>query len=509
MEQKNSKSPVRLSSVLSTPKGSSSKILARDIQESLGKLPPQAIDLEEAILGAMLLERNAVITAIDLLGPEDFYLESHKTIYEAILDLHRASIPVDMRTVVSQLRKVGKLELVEGAYKVAELTSKVSSAANLEYHARILIEHSIRRHLIRISSSLQKDAFDDTVDVFEILAGLDTKIGEKISPYLKGKEITAKQLFIKTMGIMQARTQNNGITGIPSGYSMLDKITAGWQKSELTIIAARPGMGKTAFIICCLLNACIRFKKRGAIFSLEMSDVSLMDRMISSESEIELERIRKNNVGEQGYGQIIQRTASLASAPFLVDETAALSILELRAKARRMKNEHDIEFIVVDYLQLMRGEKGGNREQEVSSISRALKQIAKDLEIPVIALSQLGRGVEQRGGDKRPMLSDLRESGSIEQDADNVMFLYRPEYYGIEQDKDGNSMAGVMEVIIAKHRNGSLDNIPLKFVGKFTKITDWSAPTDRVEAPEGGLTSISKLTYRDPTESQPTDDLPF
>jgi len=497
MEQRSS--PVRLSSVLSGA-GSKSKILARDIAESLGKLPPQALDLEEAILGALMLEKNALTAVVEFLRPEHFYSEAHKLIYEAIIDLFKASDPIDMRTVVAQLRKNGKLELVEGAYKIAELTSKVSSAANIEYHSRIIIEMAIKRDLIRISSQIQKDAFEDTTDVFELLDKTEQSIFQISDSNLRKNYDSMKSLmFQATQEIHEKRNHKDGLTGIPSGFSRLDRITSGWQKSELTIIAARPGMGKTAFVVSALRNAAVDFNIPVAIFSLEMASLQLVNRLISAEAELDSEKIKRGNLVDFEWQQLVHKTNKLSSAPIFIDDTAALSILELRAKCRRLKAEHNIQMVVVDYLQLMKGEAGGNREQEIASISRALKGIAKELSVPVIALSQLSRGVETRGGDKRPQLSDLRESGSIEQDADIVMFLYRPEYYKITVDEEGQPTQGMAEVIIAKHRNGSLDNVKLKFIGKYTKFADYDAPD--------GLTPLSSIT-RESRLNTNRDDFP-
>ncbi len=510
MEQRST--PVRLSSAMSG--AGKSKLLVRDIAESLGKLPPQALDLEEAILGALMLEKNALTAVVEFLRPEHFYTEQHKEIYNAIIDLFKASEPVDMRTVVAQLRKAGKLELVGGAYYIAELTSKVSSAANIEYHARIIIEMAIKRDLIQIASQIHHDAYEDTTDVFELLDKTEQNIFQISDSNLRKNYDSMKSLmFQATKELQEKRNHKDGLTGIPSGFSRLDRVTSGWQKSDLVIIAARPGMGKTAFIVSALRNAAVDFNIPVAIFSLEMASLQLVNRLISAEAELDSEKIKKGNLADFEWQQMIHKTTRLSSAPIFIDDTPALSILELRAKCRRLKAEHNIQMIVVDYLQLMKGEVGsGNREQEIASISRALKGIAKELAVPVIALSQLSRGVETRGGDKRPQLSDLRESGSIEQDADIVMFLYRPEYYKITVDEEGMPTQGMAEVIIAKHRNGSLENVKLKFIGKYTKFADYDAPEGLT--PMSSITRESRLnTFRDnPSSSGPSggdDDAPF
>ncbi len=503
MEQRST--PVRLSSAISGI-GNKTRTLARDISESLGKLPPQAPDLEEAILGALMLEKNALTAVVEFLRPDHFYSDQHKEIYTAIVDLFKSSEPVDMRTVVAQLRKNGKLEIVGGAYYIAELTSKVSSAANIEYHARIIIEMAIKRDLIQIASQVHHDAYEDTTDVFDLLDKTEQSIFQISDSNLRKNYDNMKSLMFRAIQELQEKKNHkDGLTGIPSGFSRLDRVTSGWQKSDLVIIAARPGMGKTAFIVSALRNAAVDFNFPVAIFSLEMASLQLVNRLISAEAELEGEKIKRGNLAEFEWQQLVHKTNRLSSAPIFIDDTPALSILELRAKCRRLKAEHNVQLIVVDYLQLMKGEMAGNREQEIASISRALKGIAKELNVPVIALSQLSRGVETRGGDKRPQLSDLRESGSIEQDADIVMFLYRPEYYKITEYEDGTPSQGVAEVIIAKHRNGSLDSVRLKFIGKYTKFADYDSPE--------GFTPMSNIQSRvnrdEPSAPRSNDDMPF
>lgn len=444
----------------------------------LGKVPPQAVELEEAVLGALMLEKDALTNVIDILKVESFYKESHKVIFQAILDLFTESQPIDLLTVTTQLRKNGALEIAGGAFYITELTSKVASAANIEYHARIITEQSIKRELIRISGEIQKDAFEDTTDVFELLDKMEQSLFEISEKNIRKNYSDMRSIMREAIIELEARKlQKDGLTGVPSGFTALDRVTSGWQKSDLVIIAARPAMGKTAFVLSVLRNASVDHNRPVAIFSLEMSSVQLVNRLISSEAELDSEKIKKGSLADHEWAQLVHKTAKLSKAPLFVDDTPALSILELRAKCRKLKAQHDIQMVVIDYLQLMSGDsksggQGGNREQEIASISRALKKIAKELSIPVIALSQLSRAVETRGGDKRPQLSDLRESGAIEQDADMVMFLYRPEYYGITEDENHQSTAGVGEVIIAKHRNGSLENVKLRFIGKYTKFTD-------------------------------------
>ncbi|WP_297334974.1 replicative DNA helicase [Algoriphagus sp.] len=466
---------------------------------SLGKIPPQAIDLEEAVLGALMLEKDALTNVIDILKVESFYKDAHQVIFQAILDLFTDSQPIDLLTVTAQLRRNGTLEVAGGAFYITELTSKVSSAANIEYHARIITEQSIKREMIRIASDIQRDAFEETTDVFELLDKMEQSLFEISEKNIRKNYSDMKSIMREAIAEMEAKKdQKDGLTGVPSGFTALDRVTSGWQKSDLVIIAARPAMGKTAFVLSVLRNAAVDHNKPVAIFSLEMSSVQLVNRLIASEAELDSEKIKKGSLAEHEWAQLVHKTAKLSKAPLFVDDTPALSILELRAKCRKLKAQHDIQMVVVDYLQLMSGDTGkggaGNREQEIASISRALKKIAKELSIPVIALSQLSRAVETRGGDKRPQLSDLRESGSIEQDADMVMFLYRPEYYGITEDEDHNSTLGVGEVIIAKHRNGSLENVKLRFIGKYTKFTDLDNFGNFPEKPGADLPYGGKFT---------------
>lgn len=484
------------------------KLIPRDISESLGKLPPQARDLEDAVLGALMLERNALNAVVEFLKPDHFYVDAHKEIYTAIIELFKSSEPVDMRTVVNQLRKSGKLDLVGGAYYIAELTAKVSSAANIEYHARVIIEMAIKRELIQIASQIHTDAYEDTTDVFELLDKTEQAVFEISDSNLRKNYDNMRTLMAKAIQELQVlKDHKDGLTGVPSGFTALDRVTSGWQKSDLVIIAARPGMGKTAFVVSALRNAAVDFKIPVAIFSLEMASIQLVNRMISAEAELESEKIKKGNLADHEWKQLVHKTTKLTTAPIFIDDTPALSILELRAKCRRLKAEHGVQLVVIDYLQLMKGEQSGNREQEIASISRALKGIAKELSVPVLALSQLSRSVETRGGDKRPQLADLRESGSIEQDADIVMFLYRPEYYKITQDEDGMPTQGVGEVIIAKHRNGSTDNVKLKFIGKYTKFADLDSAGDYDNPFSGMITRESRLNTFN-TSDQPSAPTP-
>ncbi|RPD48063.1 replicative DNA helicase [Hymenobacter sediminis] len=442
-----------------------------------GKLPPQALELEAAVLGALMLEKDALTTVIDILKPQSFYKDGHQRIFKAILNLFDKSEPIDILTVTHELREMGELEAAGGAHYVANLTFKVNSAANIEYHARIITENAIKRELIRIASDIQRDAFEDTTDVFNLLDSTEQSLFEVSESNIRKNFDDMRSLMGKAIKeLEEKKDQKDGLTGVPSGFSALDRVTSGWQPSDLVIIAARPGMGKTAFVVSAMRNAAVEFKKPVAIFSLEMSSLQLVNRLISAEAELDSEKIKKGNLADYEWAQLNHKISALSSAPIYIDDTPGLSIRELRTKCRRLKAHHDIQMIIIDYLQLMTGNTdgkgGGNREQEIASISRALKGIAKELNVPVLALSQLSRSVETRGGDKKPQLSDLRESGSIEQDADMVIFLYRPEYYKITEDEMGNPTQGTGEVIIAKHRNGSLETVQLKFIGRFTKFAD-------------------------------------
>jgi replicative DNA helicase len=503
--------------------GSKSRALInKDIGSSLGKVPPQALDLEEAVLGALMLEKDALTNVIDILKPETFYKDNHKEIYATIVDLFNNSEPVDLLTVTNHLRKKGKLEFVGGAYYITELTSKVNSAAHIEYHARIIIEKAIKRELIRIASEIHHEAYEDTVDVFSLLDKTEQSLFEVSEINIRKNYADMRSIMHEAIKELEIKKlQGDGLTGIPTGFTALDRVTSGWQKSDMVIIAARPGMGKTAFVVSAMRNAAVDFKKPVAIFSLEMSSIQLVNRLISAEAELESEKIKKGNLEEYEWEQLIHKTAKLSDAPIFIDDTPALTILELRAKARKLVAQHGVELIIIDYLQLMSGDNSksgggsGNREQEIASISRSLKNIAKELNIPIIALSQLSRAVEVRGGDKKPQLSDLRESGSIEQDADMVLFLYRPEYYGINADEDGNSVQGVGEVIIAKHRNGSLDTVRLKFIGKFTKFCDLDFGNSLGGFPTGGgdfegqfNKETNTITFQSKANQKGHDELP-
>lgn len=450
-----------------------------------GKVPPQAKDLEENVLGSILNERPAVDIAVEILKPEHFYLEIHQVIFEAILNLYRSSVMVEIPSVAHELKRMGKLEDIGGPYHLTVISNKSTSWTNVEPYSRIIVQKYMQREMIRISGETITEAYDETADVFETLSDHDKKFTSLISGTLKTTFQSNDSALVKSIHrIEELRKLPDHITGIASGFNSLDRVTHGWQNTDLIIIAARPSVGKTAFALNLARNAAKHLKRPVpvAFFSLEMSTGQIMNRILAAESDIWLDKILSGRLSNEEMSVIGQAAGRFSKAPIWWDDTAAMNLHEMRAKARRLKNKHSIGMIIIDYLQLMSGmnERGQNREQEISTISRGLKQLAKELEVPIIALSQLSRAVETRTGDKKmPQLSDLRESGAIEQDADMVMFLYRPEYYDINADGLGESTKGETHVKIAKHRNGSLETIKLRAnlgIQKFYEMDDSSAP---------------------------------
>ncbi len=442
-----------------------------------GKLPPQAIDVEEAVLGAMMLEKDALAAVIDTLNPDAFYKEAHQVIFNAILTLFKDNQPVDILTVTNQLKSDGTLDLVGGPFYITQLTSRIASAANIEFHAGILMQKHLQRELIRTSTETIRDAFEDTTDVFSLLDNAERNLFGISENNLRRRTQQMPDLIRDALVQINVAMKHDGsFTGVPSGFTDLDRVTGGWQNSDLIITAARPGMGKTAFVLSMARNMAVDSKKAVAIFSLEMTSLQLVTRLISSEAEISSEKLRKGDLEGYQWEQLNSRIRPLIDAPIYIDDTPALSIFELRAKCRRLKAQYDIQVIIIDYIQLMTAggdQRGGNREQEISTISRSLKSLAKELNVPVIALSQLNRSVELRpGNNKKPQLSDLRESGAIEQDADLVNFIYRPEYYHITEDEEGNSTEGKAMIIVAKHRNGATGEIWLRFIRNFARFED-------------------------------------
>ena len=457
----------------------------------LGKLPPQAVDLEESVLGALMLEKEAVNEVIDVLVPESFYKEAHQKIYQAIKELFGESEPIDILTVTERLRKNSDLEVVGGPFYISQLTNKIGSAANVEFHARIISQKYIQRELIQISTDTITKAYDETTDVFELLDEAESNLFRVAEGNIKKNFENMSDLVQQAIKQVEfLNNQGSGVSGVPTGFTKLDAVTSGFQKSDMVVIAARPGMGKTAFVLSMARNTAVDFNLPVAVFSLEMSSLQLVNRLIASETELDAEKLKKGNLEPHEWQQLNAKVTKLTKAPIYIDDTPALNVFELRAKCRRLKSQHDIQMVIIDYLQLMTaGADKGNREQEISTISRSIKSIAKELNVPIIALSQLSRAVETRGGDKRPQLSDLRESGAIEQDADMVMFIYRPEYYNLMEDDEGNDTSGMGEIIIAKHRNGGLEDVKLRFIGKLAKFTN----LEHANGMDGGFNSNQNM----------------
>jgi len=472
-----------------------------------GKLPPQAIDLEEAVIGAMLIDEKGVDEVIEILIPEVFYKKSHQLIFESIERLFKNSEPIDLLTVSADLKKSKNLKSVGGEFYLIELSQKVSSSAHIEHHARIIQQKFIQRKLIQISNEVINKAYDESTDVLDLLDQAESKLYDVTQGHLKKSSVSAEDLVREAKKKIDEISKQDGLSGVSSGFDKLDKITSGWQPSDLIIIASRPGMGKTALSLSMARNIAIDHKIPVAFFSLEMSAIQLITRLISAETGLKSDILRTGKLAPHEWQQLNNQITDLESAPLFIDDTPSLTIFELRAKARRLVSSNDIKVIIIDYLQLMHlgsSTKTGNREQEISIISRNLKALAKELNVPVIALSQLSRAVETRSGSKRPILSDLRESGAIEQDADIVSFIYRPEYYGMENwDDDMQTPSqGQGELIIAKHRNGALGNVRLKFtaeLGKFEDIDGYDSP----------FQFQSKLNKSDQEKIDDKDETPF
>ena len=482
-----------------------------------GRIPPQALELEEAVLGAMLIDKKGVDEVIDILQPDAFYKNAHQHIFEAIYQLFQDSQPVDLLTVSSELRKKGKLETVGGEFYLVQLSQRVASSAHIEFHARIILQKFIQRSLIKISNEIIESSYKESTDVFDLLDEAESKLYDITQGNIKKSSESAQSLVIEAKKRIEEISKRDGLSGVSTGFEKLDKLTSGWQPSDLIIIASRPGMGKTALTLSMARNIAVTKQIPVAFFSLEMSSVQLITRLISAETGLSSEKLRTGKLADHEWQQLNVKVTDLEKAPLFIDDTPSLSIFDLRAKSRRLSSQHGIKLIVVDYLQLMTAgtsTKSGNREQEISTISRNLKALAKELDIPVIALSQLSRAVETRGGTKRPMLSDLRESGAIEQDADIVSFIYRPEYYNIDEwdDDERSPSEGQAELIVAKHRNGGLDNIRLKFIGhlgKFEDLDSFDSPFEFQSKMNPNAISSSSLPNPDDAFDDIKDDSPF
>jgi len=497
-----------------------------NILENEGRIPPQALEVEEAVLGSMLIEHEAATVALQMLSPNDFYKQAHRHIFETLQRLFERDNPLDLLTVESELRDQNLLEACGGPGYLSELTRSVSSAANIDYHAQIIIEKAIKRNLILSCTEVIKDSYDSTSDPYDVLDKAEQRIFDLSNSKNRSSAQPIGDVLKDTLKYLEdIRGKPSGITGVPTGLDV-DKFTAGWQPGDLIIIAARPSMGKTAFVLTTARNAALqqdpKLQTNVAVFSLEMSSQSLVQRLLTMEGRINAQSARSGRLKEDEFKRLIDAAGRLFTANIFVDDTPSLSIMELRTKCRRLKNEHDIGLVIVDYLQLMQAsglDNNRNREQEIANISRGLKALAKELSVPVVALSQLSRAVEQRGGDKRPQLSDLRESGSIEQDADVVLFLYRPEYYGITTTPEGQSTTGLAEIIIGKQRNGPTGAVQLYFVKDYARFENLT--TSRTEDPfevEQGNNDQDQLTDNDNGSASPppmghdpapNDDAPF
>ncbi|HTX19522.1 MAG TPA: replicative DNA helicase [Bacteroidota bacterium] len=445
--------------------------------QSEGRVPPQAVEIEMAVLGAMLLEKEAISKALEILDETSFYKPAHQEIFKAMVGLFEKNEAVDSITIVEELRRRGRLDEIGGPVYISELTMRVTSAANVEYHAKIVLEKALLRNLISASTEVTGRAFDETEDALDLLDDAEQKIFQISEKRMKKSFLSMRDAVFSTMEMLESiHGKHSGVTGVPSGFSQLDNWTGGFQNSDLVIVAGRPSMGKTALVLSAARNAAIDHGVPVAFFSLEMSAQQLVLRLICAEARVNAHSVRTGRLPDDQWRQLSTRIGKLHAAKIFIDDTPALGILELRAKARRLKVEHNIGMVIVDYLQLMQGPKSAqSREQEISMISRSLKALAKELNLPVLALSQLNRAVEART-DKRPVLADLRESGAIEQDADVVLFVHRPEMYGIKIEGD-KSVENIADIIIGKQRNGPTADVQLSFIKEFARFENLALPT--------------------------------
>ncbi|MGF7059224.1 replicative DNA helicase [Brassicibacter mesophilus] len=436
-----------------------------DIQ-SLGKIPPHSIEGEQSVLGSMILDRNAIVTATEILKPEDFYKEAHREIYESILDIYGRDEPVDLITLSDELKKRNTLDAIGGIIYLADLSEGVSTTANIKYYCEIVEEKSILRRLITASNEIIAKGYEAGEDLNNIIELAEKKIFDITQKRnQEGLEPIKSVLLESFTRIEQMAEHKGGITGLTTGFIDLDGKTSGLQKSDLVLVAARPAMGKTAFSLNLALNAALKGNASVAVFSLEMSKEQLVQRMLSSESHVELQKIINGRLDEDEWPKLVRAMGPLSQAKIYIDDTPGITLMEMKAKCRKLKMDQGLDLVMIDYLQLMSGDgRTENRQQEISAISRGLKGLAKEMDCPVVALSQLSRAPELRS-DHRPILSDLRESGAIEQDADIVVFLYRDEYYNPDSEKKN-----IGEVIIAKHRNGPIGTVELVFMGQYTKF---------------------------------------
>lgn len=482
---------------------SRSKNTSKAFDSSYGHKQPQAVDIEKVVLGALMIDKDAFSMISETLRPETFYEPRHQKIYNAIQTLSMNEHPVDIMTVVDELQREGTLEAVGGAPYIVELSSHVASSAHIEYHAHILAQKFLARQLISYASVVETKAFDETVDVEELMQEAEGSLFELSQRNMKKDYTQVSPVITKAIDILQKASANSGgLTGVPTGYTKLNEKTSGWQSSDLVIIAGRPAMGKTSFALSLAKNIAVDYNTPIAFFSLEMNNVQLVNRLISNVCEIPGSKMLNGQLTKDEWERLDKNIQQLQRAPLYVDDTPGLSIFELRTKARRLVREKNVKIIMIDYLQLMNanGMKFGSRQEEVSKISQSLKGLAKELDIPILALSQLNRTVENREGleGKRPQLSDLRESGAIEQDADMVLFVHRPEYYHILTDEKGNDLRGMAQIIIAKHRKGATGDVLLTFKGQFTRFQDPEQNAPEIPNADGGSEIIgSKLNGSD------------
>lgn len=465
-------------------RGKSSLNTTDNLTEIYGKSEPKNIDLECAVLGALLIQSDAIYSITDILNSASFFDNRHQEIFISLTNLGIKNHPIDILTVAQELKSRNKLDEIGGTAYLTSLTDRVATTAHLEYHSRIIQQKFIQRELIKSAAEIQKRSYNEDEDIEDLINFAEAEIFNISEGNIKSE---TKQINILVSDVMdqinEAAKNKNKLLGVPSGFSDIDRITSGWQPSDLVIIAARPSMGKTAFVLSMARNMTVDYNRPVAFFSLEMSSVQLIHRLISAEAEIPSDKLKRGDLISEEWELLENKLNNLTKAPMFIDETPAISIFEFRAKCRRLVRNHQIQAIIIDYLQLMttNSDLRSNRQEEVSTISRTLKAIAKELKIPIIALSQLNRAVETRSKDKRPQLSDLRESGAIEQDADMVIFIHRPEYYGLTQDAEGNSLIGVAEIIIAKHRNGATGSKYLKFRNEFAKFSEFDNLTETIK----------------------------
>ncbi len=492
--------------------------------DPVGQVPPQAVELEEAVLGALMLERDSIIAVQEYLVADAFYTEEHRLIYKAIEELSAELKPIDLFTVTEKLKSKKQLAKVGGAAYLAQLTQKVGSAANVEFHAKIVAQKYVQRELIRSATEIQRRSYDDDTDVTDLIGFAESAIFNVAEGHVKRAVQSAGDILKRTIEQIEEASKSAGaFNGVPSGFMSLDRITLGWQPSDLIIVAARPSMGKTAFVLSMARNMAVDYGTGVAFFSLEMSATQLMMRLVVAETGLSSTDIRSGRLTPEQWRHLESSVKPLGTAPLYIDDTPALSVFEFRSKARRLKIHHNIKIIIIDYLQLMTGtqDSKGNREQEVAFISRTLKAIAKELDVPIIALSQLNRSAESRGGSKRPQLSDLRESGAIEQDADIVAFIHRPEYYGFTETEDHLPTAGLAEIILAKHRNGAVTDVRMRFLKDQARFADMDTADEPLASPQyedyasEGVTGGNTLGKMPNTEFDnidsraPIDNVPF